>query len=561
MTTDKLSVQALVEICFKQGIRRVIFSPGSRNAPLVIGFSEHGGFDTLVIADERVAAFHALGQAIATMVPSIICCTSGTAALNYGPAIAEAYYQKVPMLILTADRPVEWIDMGIGQSMRQNGVFDNYVKESFQFVQEASDPDDLWYNERLANQAIILTTSDVPGPVHINLPFRESLYRQVEKTNTRHPIVQILSPQQEISEALVSEILDVWNSTSKRLIIVGQGQYSKELNNVIEELTRSKGVVVMTETTSNIKAKDTIGCIDRVLPLVGEQEHYKPDLVISLGGAIVSKRIKSYIKSARPEYHWVLGLDKPKDTYQRLSHHFKMHPITVLKLLSQQKITEKKFAGDWGRVDEMANKLHKQFLKEIGFCDLKVFEVLLSQVPRSFILHFASSTPIRYSQLFSELQRGIRVQCNRGVSGIDGSTCTALGYAGCTDTMNILITGDISFFYDSNAFWYTNRPTNLKVILINNGGGNIFKYIPGPETTKQLEVFEAAHQLDAAPLATLYDLDYSKVSSLDQLSSVLPKFYKEDSERIAILEIDTRASHNSDTLRDYFNFLSANVLS
>ena len=117
MTTDKLSVQALVEICFKQGIRRVIFSPGSRNAPLVIGFSEHGGFDTLVIADERVAAFHALGQAIATRVPSIICCTSGTAALNYGPAIAEAYYQKVPMLILTADRPVEWIDMGIGQSM------------------------------------------------------------------------------------------------------------------------------------------------------------------------------------------------------------------------------------------------------------------------------------------------------------------------------------------------------------------------------------------------------------------------------------------------------------
>lgn len=558
MTTDKLSIQALVQICYKQGIRRVVFSPGSRNAPLVIAFSEHKGFETIVIPDERVAAFHALGQGIATGKPSVICCTSGTAALNYGPAIAEAYYQQVPLLVLTADRPVEWIDMGIGQSMRQEAVFANYVKGSYQFTQEASHPDDLWYNERLANKAITETTSGAPGPVHINLPFRESLYTQAELQPLRHPTLKVSRNDYVLSEEDVTELKSVWSHTTKRLIIIGQRQPDLEESTILNSLIKKGGVVVMTETTSNVRADKLIDCIDRVLPLVGEDEKYHPDLVISFGGAIVSKRIKTFLKKAKPTYHIELGLSNAKDTYQRLSHHYKIQPLPVLEELLRFETINTKYAQNWHQVNAKARALHNAFLLETSYCDLKVFEVLLKEIPESAILHFASSTPIRYSQLFSEYQAGRLVQCNRGVSGIDGSTSTALGYAGCSDHLNILITGDISFFYDSNAFWLRQRPSNLKVILINNGGGNIFKYIPGPETTAQLSVFEADHQLSARPVAQLYGLSYSRVSTLEDLEAAMPRFYSKDLDKISILEINTKSCSNAETLRNYFDYLVSN---
>lgn len=557
MTTDKLSVQSLIEICYQHGIKKVIFSPGSRNAPLVIGFMQHKGFETLVIADERVAAFHALGQAIASKTPTVICCTSGTAALNYGPAIAEAYYQQVPMLILTADRPVEWIDMGIGQSMRQKDVFHNYVKKSFQFVQEATHKDDLWYNERIANAAINLCTSTVPGPVHINLPFRESLYNQIKVTPKRHPILKVVMPKVDDTAPLDSDLIEIWKTSSKRLILIGQTQPNEILSELIESLIAQNEVVVLAETTSNIRAQETIDCIDRVLPLIDNTEKYRPDLVLTIGGAIVSKRIKSFIKDAKPQHHWYVGLDEPKDTFQRLSRHLMMQPVTTLRLLVKQNgLVSSNFLKDWKKVKEKAQVLHSQFLAQTDYCDLKVFEIILRELPEAAIVHFASSTPIRYSQLFSELQSKHIVQCNRGVSGIDGSTSTALGYSGCSDKLNILITGDISFFYDSNAFWYNNRPTNLKVILINNGGGNIFKYISGPETTQQLHVFEASHQLNARPIAELHSLVYSIVSSLEQLISALPQFYKENNNEIGLLEIDTRKATNAEILREYFSYLS-----
>ena len=557
MTTDKLSVQALAEICYQQGIRNVIFSPGSRNAPLVIAFSEHGGFNTLVIADERVAAFHALGQAIATQVASVICCTSGTAALNYGPAIAEAYYQQVPMLILTADRPVEWIDMGIGQSMRQQAVFANYIKKSFQFTQEASHSDDLWYNERIANAAINETKTGIPGPVHINLPFRESLYNQIEVQSTRHPVVHVSSPEERVTVETKSEIERIWKTSSKRLIIVGQSTPSPQLSDLIDKLITRGEVVVMTETTSNINVQGTINCIDRVLPLVGEADNYKPDLVISIGGAIVSKRIKSYLTKAQPKQHWVIGHAEAQDTYQRLSHHFKIQPLTLLELLVGMKETvTSQYCEDWKAVNTQASVLHDTYLHKLVYCDLKVFEIILNHLPKSAILHFANSTPIRYSQLFSELQLGHKVYCNRGVSGIDGSTSTALGYSGSTDKLNILIIGDISFFYDSNAFWYNQRPTNLKIILINNGGGNIFRYIPGPETTQQLAVFESEHQLNAEPIAKLYDIEYNQVSSLNDLTAIIQSFYGQKDDRLSILEVDTRNCNNAGNLREYFHHLA-----
>ncbi|MGA0256861.1 MAG: thiamine pyrophosphate-binding protein, partial [Saprospiraceae bacterium] len=166
--SDKRSIARLVDICHQMGVKELVFSPGSRNAPLVISFVESGLFECLCIPDERTAAFFAMGMAIQSDRTVAICCTSGSAALNYAPALSEAYYQGVPLLVLTADRPVEWIDQGVGQSIRQNNVYANYIKKSFEFIQEASKEEDIAANDEISIQALQACQSGFKGPVHIN---------------------------------------------------------------------------------------------------------------------------------------------------------------------------------------------------------------------------------------------------------------------------------------------------------------------------------------------------------------------------------------------------------
>ena len=554
----KESIARLVKICKAKGLRQVVISPGSRNAALTLSFASEPSFDCLNIPDERVAAFFALGIAQCTGRPTILICTSGTAGLNYAPAIAEAYYQKVPLLVLTADRPIEWVDQRAGQTMKQRDMYANYIKKSFELFEEPKQEEHLWFNDRIVNEAINISVSGSCGPVHINVPMREPLYELSDADQVIEPkIIQYQDPDRSIQGTYVNDIKEEWSKAQRVLVVVGQKEGDPRFDEVIQQVAQLPHVVVLTETTSNVRSSAVFPSIDRVIDSIQKEEYaaFAPDLIITCGASIVSKKIRFMLRQMSVAQHWhVDPYDSYIDTYQALTRMVPLDPTYLFDLLLgfDHTTMDTVYKTYWTKREQYTLSMHEAYMKEVTWCDLKVFGMLIGHIP-SGILHVASSTPIRYLQLFSP-RTDLVYKCNRGISGIDGCTTTAAGYAYVTDEIVTLITGDIAFFYDSNALWHHHLSGNLKIIMINNEGGNIFRYVKGPDATDHLEKhFEATHTTKAGDLAKAYDLDY--FTAVDERTTMdgLAALYA--SSQTGILEIHTPRKVNIDVLKDYFHNL------
>ena len=569
MLSNKPHIRNLVEICALKGIEQVIISPGSRNAPLVISFSNHGQFDCISIPDERVAGFFALGIAQQTRKPVIITCTSGTASLNFAPAIAEAFYQKIPLLILTADRPIEWIHQGEGQSIAQRNVFANYVKRSYELPQEVNDKDGLWSANRIICEAIDQTTEGSNGPVHINIPFREPLYDTRDYTHLSLPkIIATATLEKRLLPTQLSTFVNIWQLSSKKMILGGLLPFDKEentsLNKQLKKISQNPTVVVLPEITSNLYYKNFVANFDSILSTLSETatSQFQPDLLITIGGSFISKRIKLWLRKHPPKAHWHINeIDHHLDTFQCLTTTINMKPTAFFEQLFPHVLSDTLEVSDtyqetWKNRAKKVQKSKKKYLKKAAWSDLQAFKVILPILPKNTNLHLANSTPVRYAQLF-KTRKDIIYNANRGVAGIDGSTSTATGAAYITQLPTTIITGDISFFYDSNAFWQHHLSPKLRIILINNGGGNIFRVIKGPDTTAQLGTyFEAQQERSAQYIAETYNLNYFVAENKGTLKKALIPFYKKvKNNRPAILEIKTPNVESAEIWRTYYQFL------
>lgn len=561
-TSTKTSISRLVKICARKGLKYVVISPGSRNAPLTLSFAENSSFECLNIPDERVAAFFALGMAQQLGQPVILCCTSGTALLNYAPAVAEAYYQKVPLLILSADRPVEWIDQRAGQTMRQKNVFDNYIKKSFELIEEAVQPEHLWYNDRISNEAVNSCCDGSWGPVHLNIPLRQPLYDLIPSEDISNPkLIDKVNIQRSLDHETIQKLEKEWINYSKILVIVGQHSPSSKFTEAIGRMAIRFDTVVLTETTSNVIAEGVLPSIDRLIDSISEAEYheFKPDLIISCGAAIVSKKIRFMLRAMSIPAHWHIDIDDGYiDTYQSLTKVIPVLPEYFFELIEKfpEDNQAQNYKKNWMDREITTRQAHLDFLAEAPWSDLTVINQILRSIPKCAI-HLASSTPIRYSQLFAP-RRDCSYWCNRGVSGIDGCTSTAAGFAFLSEEFVTLITGDLAFFYDSNAFWHHHVPSNLRVILINNEGGNIFQYVKGPDTTNHSEQhFEAIHSTSAKGIADSYKIDYLFAEDRSSLETQLSQLYSSDQNRATILEIKTPRKTNIPILKKYFGFLQS----
>ena len=560
MTTDKKTVSLLTDIFVKKGLREIVLSPGSRNAPLVLSFTGHPDVKPVSVIDERSAAFFALGIAQKTQRAVAIACTSGSAVLNYAPAIAEAYYQKIPLLVLTADRPPHLIDVGDGQTIRQNNVFANYIKKSYSLPLEMTSEKEKQKINRLINEAIDLTQFPEPGPVHINLPLDEPLYNltHIPETGT---IIKSENSLPELSEETVQTFVRHWRQSRKTLILAGQKNFSEKLNRILEYLSGFRQVALLTETTSNLFSPAFMDEIDNLITAIPEKAltEFQPDLLITFGTAVVSKKIKKLLRTYPARKHWHLSISGEKrDTYFCLTHVATSQAEDFLAAV-KDKLTENEstYRNFWQKRKQQVLQKRNRFLSTIGWCDLKVYDILFREIPGNSYLHLGNSTPVRYAQLFGSLPK-FRYFSNRGVSGIDGQVSTAAGFAfAAPDVINTVITGDIGFFYDSNALMNHYLSPNLKIIVINNGGGDIFRFIPGPDTSAQREPFFAtAHNWKAEKIAQAFDIIYFSAGNETELSAVLSAFYAER-EHPALLEIFTREKENAAVLKKYFNFLKA----
>ncbi len=550
MTTSFKRIQILTDLLKQHGIKNIVFSPGSRNAPLVLAFRNDSFFNTKVVVDERSAAFVALGMSQQLKKPVIICCTSGSATLNYSPAICEAYYQKIPLLILTADRPPEWINQGEGQSINQNAIYNNYIGGSFQFPVDEN-PDTLWQSGRITNEAVNLCKSS-SLPVHINLPFREPLYTTSKNSISRKKI-HLTNTHTTIAEDQWKEIITKWNSHSKKLIICGQNQKSQKLNKIINEISKDENTIVLTETTSNLKGDHFINCIDRTLERIYGKAEFIPELIISFGGAIISKKIKTLFRNYNPFEHWSISdSNNSMDVFTSLTR-----IIPVSEELFFEALLKKISLSNTGNykkiwLDEYAisEKNHEKFLQNAPWSDLKAHELISNEIPEHTNIQLGNSTSVRYVQLFN-CKPNLNFYGNRGVSGIDGSTSTALGAAIISEQNMLLITGDLSFVYDNNALWNNHVPKNLKIIVINNNGGDIFNIIPGPSDSEFCdENFVSNNPSSIELLVKAHNVNYLKASSEAQTKQMLPLLF--NSKEAAVLEINTSTCKNSDILSSYF---------
>lgn len=581
--------QTIVGLCKEKKIQHIIISPGSRNAPLTIGFTEDPFFKTYSVVDERCAAFFAMGIAQQIKMPVVVVCTSGSALLNYYPAVSEAFYSDIPLVVISADRPPYAIDIGDGQTIRQNDVFKRHILYSANLKQDVRE-DEInilgdgknqpkllknlsafsiqqgiqKINEKEINVALN-TAFENTGPVHINAPFEEPLYEVIKSSTVKIKNVNAKIIPEDLQIEDLKGYADVWNASNQKMILVGVNPPNSIDGELLNRLAQDNSVVVFTETTSNLYHEKFFSSIDKIIaPIEKEKnkeelfEKLQPEILLTIGGMIVSKKIKAFLRKYKPRHHWHIDSKKAYDTYFCIEKHFKTTPerfFTNFFTLTKHK--DSNYYQYWRTVKKKRESDHLRYLSKIEFSDLKVFEQLLSNIPENYQLQLSNSSTIRYVQLF-DVNPTINVFCNRGTSGIDGSTSTAIGASTVNDEPTLFISGDLSFFYDSNALWNNYIRNDFRIIVINNSGGGIFRILPGNKNSQNFETyFETKHDLNASHLCKMHEFEYVKASNNDELSLVLNNFYNK-SERPKLLEVFTPRSYNDSALIDYFKFFVEN---
>jgi 2-succinyl-5-enolpyruvyl-6-hydroxy-3-cyclohexene-1-carboxylate synthase len=544
--------QSIIEICNAKGVHDIVISPGSRNAPLTIGFTHNPNFQCYSIADERCAAFFALGIAQQTKKPVAVVCTSGSALLNYYPAFAEAFYSQIPIVVISADRPHDKIDIGDGQTIRQEDVFKNHSLYNANLLEEASEANDVFINEAI-NVAIAHK-----GPVHINAPFEEPLYETTTKLTVDANLTHLFKPNRVVRVEDIIAFSTLWNHSHKILVVVGECPPHSIEQNWIDQLALFPSVVVLTETTSNLHHPSFINNIDTLITPFGVKEfaELQPRILITFGGMIVSKRIKAFLRKYKPRHHWHIDELRAYDTFSILTKHFQVSPNQFFsQFLPHLEVVESNYKATFETIRQVRKNKHEDFLAKVPFSDFKAYHTILSQLPNRIQLQISNSAAVRYAQLF-DFDKSIEVYCNRGTSGIDGSTSTAIGAAAGSKKPTVLITGDISFLYDSNALWNNYIPANFKIILMNNGGGGIFRILPGHEESETFHTyFETSHCLTAEHLAKMYRFQYLTASDDISLNAGLKQLWASN-DQPTILEVFTPTRENDKVLKQYFKELT-----
>ena len=545
------------EILFAQGVRDVVISPGSRNAPLIKAFYKRFGDSCKSLVDERCAVYFALGQSLATKKPTVLICTSGTAVLNYAPAIAEAFYQQVPLLVITADRPTEWIGQLDNQAIQQNNVFGNNIKASYSLPVATSHFDELWFVHRMINEAFHKTVSESPGPVHINVPLREPLYETLPEVSQNLRVIRKEETESTLSKN--STLLTDWEKTKSILIVCGQIQPDEKTKETIQRLSGDSRVVIVAEPISNVHFTATISNPEVTFNSeINYPELAIPELVIYIGGQVVSKKIKLFLRGLQNSTFYRISTDEQIiDTFQNIDAFIHAEPHSVLKELNVNSDRNKStFRTFWENESRKANRLTKKYIDKIAYSDFLVFKEISTLLPDDAIVFAGNSSVARYLFYFDQKSR--KYYSNRGVSGIDGCLSAASGLASKTDEPVYVIVGDLAFAYDSNALWNRELPTYLKIILINNEGGGIFHLLKGPSETDDFIPFvNAHHPIDFKKLTEAFGVKYNLCLSKNELPESIENLVLLNN-GTEVLEIRTPNNGKPQITKDFFKFLNNN---
>jgi 2-succinyl-5-enolpyruvyl-6-hydroxy-3-cyclohexene-1-carboxylate synthase len=555
MITDKKQVLQFAALLLKKGITDIVISPGSRNAPMINTFTGIPEFNCRNIVDERSAAYFALGIALVKQKPVALVCSSGTATLNYSPAIAEAFYQNIPLIVLTADRPEYWIDQAESQCIRQDGIYQNFTKNGISLPLGDSEKE-LWFAARQINECLNLAVSETTAPVHINIPLEEPLHQLIYSDLPEVKEIKIAEITSKIADNELIQLAGSFNSSQKILILAGQQNLNPGLENILVELATKTRCLVLHEHLSNLENPLFCGSIDTLMAAILDEKAsaFQPDILITFGGQFVSKALKQFLRKNKPDEHWHLSLGgKHFDTYQSLTKVIKIDATDFFEaLLEKIHSTAGTYFQQWKNMESHVNQIRDEFVQSIEFCDLKAFDLIRKNIPKNSVIHLGNSSPVRYGLIHDPVKNAAYFS-NRGTAGIDGCLSTAVGFASESEKLNTIILGDLSFFYDSNALWNNYIGSNIRIIVIHNGGGNIFGMIKGPSDSPAFaEHFFATNTHKAEILAKAFGIDYFKAENDTELVQALKEFYSPQQQQVALLEIFTDAEVNIRLFRELF---------
>lgn len=555
MYSDKKNILQLAALLIEHNVKKIVLCPGSRNSPIVQTLANHPFFSCYSVADERSAAFFAIGLALHGGQPAAICCTSGSALLNIHPAVSEAFYQQVPLVVISADRPSAWIGQMDGQTLPQPGVFGSIIKKSVQ-LPEIHTEEDEWYCNRLINETLLELNHHGKGPVHINVPISEPLFNFATE---ELPKVRVITRYQGLNvyDREYNSLIDRLNKYNRRMIIAGQmsliylfeKKYSKLLYKHFVWLTEHIG----NKTVPGIPVKN----FDTALYTLPEEQLEKmvPDLVITYGGHIVSKRLKEFLRKHPPREHWHVSLDgEVVDLFGSLTTVIEMDPFEFLEKIAY--LLENR-TSEFPRVWEYYTRSIPE--PEFAYSEMAAIGSLIKSLPTPAALHLGNSSSIRYAQLYA-LPEEVEVCCNRGINGIEGSLSTAIGYSVCSDKLNFVVIGDLSFFYDMNALWNTNFGCNLRILMLNNGGGEIFHTLPGLDMESKTHRFVTAnHKTTAKGWAEERGFTYFSVHNTEELVAAMETFTQPTPHNQPMfMEVFTDATEDTRLLKEYYHQLKNN---
>ncbi|MCF0055487.1 2-succinyl-5-enolpyruvyl-6-hydroxy-3-cyclohexene-1-carboxylic-acid synthase [Dyadobacter sp. CY356] len=563
----------LAEVCYAQGIRHVVISPGSRSAALTLAFSRHSGFEKHVVMDERSAGFIALGMAQQLSQTVVLICTSGSAAYNYAPAVTEAFFQQISLLILTADRPQEWIHQLDGQTIYQSEIYGKHVKKSFTLPSDYGHKDARWLINRTANEAAILTQSKPFGPVHINIPIREPFYPGAEEElspSSDIRVIKKINAESTLSVETWHELLNDWDDAERILIAGGQHHNSEELNLALSKITEELDVPVVGDSISNQKGDQSFITFQDLFLADADTEKLRPDLLITYGLSFISKAFKQFLQKNPSVRHWHISEDSHVvDTFFSLTQIIPVAPEYFFGNLFEQidyqlfvqgsdPENDSSYKRTWNGYNLKAQSLSTEYLQNLSVLnDLTSVNLIINSIPAGAQLHIANSMPIRYVNALGNGVSHLEIYANRGTSGIDGCVSTAIGAALVNEKSTFLLVGDVSFLYDRNGLLIQPLPDNLKIIVLNNSGGNIFRMIDGPASLPELDnYFETRHPFTAKRTSEDSKIEYFQAMDFDGLKTELLKFLKTDN--IALLEVFTDPAENAKSWKGLKNYIRSN---
>ncbi|MFT5513375.1 MAG: 2-succinyl-5-enolpyruvyl-6-hydroxy-3-cyclohexene-1-carboxylate synthase [Bacteroidia bacterium] len=526
-------LHAFVSKFLYYGVKHVVISPGSRNFPLIKTFIAANKFVELhSVVDERAAGFVALGLAQQTNTPVVVCTTSGTASLNLYPAIAEAFYSQTPLVILTADRPASAIDNWEGQCIRQMNVFDNHILESYQTPESV---DTIYEFEDVATNAIQLAVVQ-HGPVHINMPFEEPFYS--DWSEQKFSGVEKKTIQEKFDPIPQAFQYDV--KKAKNILWLNGASRTTEVYEYPSNL------VVWSDVISN--KNKTTNLWENLLFSQDSITLSKPDLIVTTGQYFVSKPLRSYLRSVKGLSHWHINdgaeIPTPFETKPNTMH---CEVTEVLKTVSQN-YRSTDFYNAIQKADLHLNN-EQLLMRWDDFSEFSALRKVYKELPSESILHIANSMPIRYLAMLP-IREDLVHAANRGTSGIDGCTSTAVGYAMATKKPVYLFTGDLAFLYDINGLWQKHMPENLRIVVFNNNGGGIFELIDGPVEHKETLPYQTTdHNRSIADMAKHFDFHYQLADSFVGLEKSLKMLL--DSPKQVILEVKTERRLNKSFLNSY----------